>query len=119
MDRGDYITLKDCLGSRAWADEQDTVHTVGDILRNDYVINSVDQAFDYFAKPWRFEPEIKEAVVAFEIEHCLKDMARLSLTEAASALNWLEAFGYEQKAVDQLEEDWQENHQEELCAAKS
>jgi len=31
----------------------------------------------------------------------------------------MEAFGFEQDAVDQLEEDWQENHQEELCVAKS
>jgi len=119
MDRYDYETLKDCLGSKAWADEQDTVQTVGNILRNDYVINSVEQAFDYFGKPWRFEPEIKEAVVAFEIEHCLKDMARMNLKDAALALNWMEAFGFEQDAVDQLEEDWQENHQEELCVAKS
>jgi hypothetical protein len=119
MDRYDYTTLKDCLKRRDWISEHDSVHTVGTILRNDYVIITVEQAFDYFEKPWHWEPEIKEAVVAFEIEHCLKDLSRLSLTEAALALNWLEAFGFEQDAVDQLEEDWQENHQEGLCAAKS
>jgi len=119
MDRYDYDTLKACLNHKDWISSHDTAHTVGTILRDEYVINSVDQAFDYFEKPWHYEPEIRTLVVEYEIEHILKDLSNLSLKEVAEALNWLEAFGYDQEAVDQLEEDWQENHQEELCAAKS
>jgi hypothetical protein len=119
MDRYDYETLKDCLKHKDWYSSHDTVHTVGTILRNDCAINSVDQAFDYFEKPWHYEPEMRELVVEYEIRHILKDMSKLSLKDAATALNWLEAFGYDQEAVDQLEEDWQENHPEELCVAKS
>ena len=119
MDRYNYETLKSCLNHRIGWDSHDTTHTVACILRDGYVINSVDQALDFFEKPWHYEPEIRTLVVEYEIEHILKDLSRLDLKGAAEALNWLEAFGYEQKAVDQLEEDWQENHQEELCAAKS
>jgi hypothetical protein len=112
MDRYGYETLKACLKHKEWISSHDTVHTVGTILRDEYVINSVDQTFDYFEKPWHYETEIRDTVIEWEIDHILKDLGWLDLRGAAEALNWLEVFGYEQGSIDQLEEDWNENHQE-------
>ena len=114
MDRSDYNTLKDHLKHKDWCNEQDTVITVGLILTNECVIRSASIAFEYIEKPWHWEKEMHELCKDFELGKLMRPILKITdMVEIGDVLNWLEAFGFEQDAVDRLEEDWQENHQEE------
>jgi len=114
MDRYSYGTLKDCLSRRNWADSNDTVMTVGYILKDEYVFEGVDDVFEYFDKPWHWETDMRKIVIDYEYRHVIKDFQKLSDIDAITALSWLDKFGYELKVIDDLETDLSER---ELCPA--
>ncbi len=124
MDRYDYETLKDCLSHtynkydllnlNVWYGSDETVLSVARILNSEYrfsgrdTFNSVDNCIDYFESPWKWETDVRELVVEWELEQVGKDFDRLTTEEAELALSWLSEWGYENKTAETLEETLEE-----------
>jgi hypothetical protein len=110
MDRYDYETLKDCLKRSNWEHSHDTVMAVGKILFDERALDTYDMIFNYFDKPWHYEPEIRELVIEWELELVGKDIEHLTTKEAEIAINWLDHYGFDSKVIDTLTESLDERY---------
>lgn len=119
MDRYDYKTLKDCLSHKNgdWVGSQDTVITVGHILNRNYIFEGANEAFEFIEKPWHWETEMRDICKDYELTKLMRPILQITdIDEIRIVLDWLEAFGYEQGTIDELEESWNEEYAETLCA---
>jgi len=117
MDKYDYMTLKDTLAHRKGYDMLDTIISVGHILNREFIFDGASDAFDYIAKPWHWEPDIKELVVNYELERVDTDLAYLTLDQAEEAILWLDEYlGFDYKTIQTLLETLEERYILCVCA---
>jgi hypothetical protein len=126
MDRYDYETLKDCLSHtynkfdplnmKVWYTSNDTMLSVASILKDEYIFSgdsisaSLNNLLYFFEKPWKWENDIRELVIEYELEQVGKDIEHLATEQAEIAINWLDHYGFDSKVIDTLTESLEERY---------
>lgn len=89
MDRTDYSLLKCYIKNTDWCNCHSNILIVGRILKNEHVLDTVDITFDYFDRPWHFEPEMKTLIMEYELDLVSNDFFSIIPDERDVALQWL------------------------------
>lgn len=106
MDKNEYETLKLLIKDPNWCVNGDSVLSVGNVLREERIIDHVGTAFDYFEAPWHYEPEIKDLIKEYELELVSEKFFNLPICDREPALDWMFTFNIVSKdAYDLLLDD--------------
>lgn len=102
MDKDSYSLLKHYMSDLNWYNNYENILTVGRILKDECILNSVDTTFDYFNKPWHFEPEIKDLIKEHELDLVSEGFFSLPIYDRGLSLDWMFTFGIVSKDAYEL-----------------
>lgn len=109
MDNNDYEILKTCIKNPDWYINNNNVLSVGNVLREERIIDHVSTAFDYFEAPWHYEPEIKDLIKEYELELVSDGFFALPICDRELSLEWMFKFDIISKdAYDLLLDDMED-----------